>query len=301
MLFGLLNINKPTGITSREVVDAVVRLAKPAKVGHAGTLDPLATGVLVVCVGPATRLVSQVQSQRKVYRAKFLIGRRSDTDDITGRVVEVAGADAVTRHQIEDMLPQFVGQVEQVPPQFSAIRVEGRRAYKLARQGQSVDLPAKTVEIERITLIEFKGTELELDIECGSGTYIRSIGRDLGELLGCGAVMSELSRTRVGPFSLDAAVSPDEIDQESLPRHLLSPTAAVEHLTKLSGDDQTIAAIAHGRLVACRALKPPAETHSLSDGQTVAILTAEGELACLAHYRKHDDTVAPKQVFVGLD
>ncbi len=143
MLFGLLNINKPAGTTSRQIVDHVARLVKSAKTGHAGTLDPLATGVLVVCIGPATRLVSYVQKYRKVYRVCILLGRRSDTDDVTGDVIECCkSVESITREHIQGELPRFVGRIKQVPPQFSAVHVDGRRAYKLARKGQTVVLPA---------------------------------------------------------------------------------------------------------------------------------------------------------------
>ncbi len=288
--FGVLNINKPAGITSRDVVDRVVPLVRPAKAGHAGTLDPLATGVLVVCVGSATRLIPQIQQQPKQYRAKFLLGSTSDTDDVTGRLVEVPFSAAVTREQIEALLPRFVGRIEQVPPKFSAVHVKGRRAYQLARQGKPVEIAPKTVDVYHVKLVRFAHPELDLEIECGSGTYVRAIGRDLGKLLLCGAVMSQLERTVVGPYRLPAATELARLDAESLSKCLLPLATAVEHLPRYTGTPEQLAEIRHGR-----PLRSP-EPHE--DGATVAVMTSEGQLACLARYCQQDGTLAPKQVFL---
>ena len=290
MCFGLLNINKPGDLTSRKAVDHVVRLVKPAKAGHAGTLDPLATGVLIVCVGRATRLIPHIQSQRKVYRGRFLLGQRSNTDDVTGEVQIVSDAARVTEQQIADLLPRFVGRIEQVPPQFSAVHVNGQRAYKLARQGETVVIPPKTVEVFRITLTEFSDPELELEIECGSGTYIRSIGRDLGDLLGCGAVMSELVRTRIGPFCIHDAVKLENLDQQTLSGCLLPAVRAVDQLGKHVCSDQQLEAIRHGRRIPW--------DQSAAEGESIALVTATGDLAALARYHAEDRTLAPKQVFL---
>jgi tRNA pseudouridine55 synthase len=204
-MIGLLNINKPTGKTSRDVVNHVQRLVRPAKVGHAGTLDPLATGVLVVCVGPATRLIQYVQQMPKRYRATFLLGCRSDSDDTELEVTPV-DAPAATRSAIETALPNFVGTIQQRPPAFSAIKVKGKRAYDLARNGEQIQLEARPITIHGIDIVSYDYPELVLDIRCGSGTYIRSIGRDLAEQLGTAAVMSALERTEIGRFrATDAA------------------------------------------------------------------------------------------------
>jgi len=290
-LLGILNIHKPPGLTSRKAVDVIVPLVRPAKVGHAGTLDPMATGVLVVCVGTATRLIPQIQLQHKEYRARFILGRRSDTDDVTGEVVEVPVTDPVTQEQVETLLPRFVGRIEQVPPQFSAVHVEGRRAYKLARQGQAVEIAPKTVEVCRLTLTRFEYPELELEIECGSGTYIRSIGRDLGELLGCGAVMSNLVRTRIGPYALESATHLQEFESGDVVKYLLPATTAVANLPRHEASPEELEAIRHGRLLRVQA--------SIPDAATVAVMSPTGDLACLAHYRHSDRSLAPKQVFLS--
>ena len=214
--FGLLNVNKPRGVTSRDAVDRVERLVRPAKAGHAGTLDPLATGVLVICVGQATRLIRFVQMMRKQYRATFLLGHSSETDDIERDVIAIPNAIVPTRAMIDGVLPQFIGDIQQRPPTHSAIKIAGRRAYKLARKGADFELAARTVTIHRIDLLRYEYPELDLDIECGSGTYIRALGRDLGAALGTAAVMSALERTAIGQFHVEQAISFDRLSLELL-------------------------------------------------------------------------------------
>ncbi|MCA9033991.1 MAG: tRNA pseudouridine(55) synthase TruB, partial [Planctomycetaceae bacterium] len=202
-LFGVININKPEGITSRDVVNRVQKLVRPEKCGHAGTLDPMATGVLLVCVGPATRLISYLQDTTKVYEADFLLGQTSNTDDITGEVASVQlKASPPARKSVQAALDQMTGSIAQVPPSFSAVHVNGRRAYDLARRGEAVELVAREVQIDSIEIIRYEWPQLTVKVSCGSGTYIRSIARDLGEALGCGGLMSRLVRTRVGRFSI---------------------------------------------------------------------------------------------------
>jgi tRNA pseudouridine55 synthase len=288
--FGLLNIDKPAGVTSRKVVDRVARLVRPAKAGHAGTLDPLATGVLVVCVGPATRLIGMVQAQPKTYRATFRLGFRSDTDDVEGNVLETSPDPAVTRAGIERLLPRFTGRIEQVPPRYSAVHVEGRRAYDLARRGEEVALKPRAVDVHRIELAALAGRELTLEIECGSGTYVRSIGRDLGELLGCGAVMSELVRTRIGPFRIEQATPLHALTRDTLAEALLPATMAVSDLPVYRCSANELELVRQGRAV---------QAESLSGaGPAVAILGPDGSLAALAEYDAAARTLAPRQVFV---
>ncbi|MCH8830904.1 MAG: tRNA pseudouridine(55) synthase TruB [Planctomycetes bacterium] len=290
--FGLLNVNKPGRLSSRQVVSEVARLVRPAKAGHAGTLDPLATGVLVVCVGRATRLISHVQRQRKEYRAQFLLGKQSDTDDITGRVTDVACAATVCRSDVEALLPRFIGRVEQVPPQFSAVHVNGQRAYKLARRGETVNLQPRTVEIHRIEILGFDFPRLELEIECGSGTYVRSIGRDLGNLLGCGGVMSELVRTRIGPFHLSDAVPLDELTSDTLAMHVRPATDAVADLPRYLCNREEETEFRHGRSIVCRSQQSFPET------DCVALIACDGVLAGLARYDRETATLSPQSVFL---
>lgn len=228
-----LNIDKPAGMTSRDVVNRVVKFAKTRRVGHAGTLDPLATGVLVVAVEKATRLVEYVQQQPKIYRAEFLLGQSSDTDDIEGRIEHHPVSQSPTRGEIEEVLSRFRGEIDQLPPKYSALKIGGRAAYDLARKGLDVDLKPRRVRIDSIELTGFDYPRVELTVTCGSGTYIRSIARDLGEALGIGGLMSKLRRTAVGVFQIADAAS-----LELLAAGVHRPLAdAVGHLPRLQVDE----------------------------------------------------------------
>jgi len=246
LLCGILNLHKPAEMTSRHAVDLVQRVTRPAKAGHAGTLDPLATGVLVVCVGAATRLIGYVQRMPKCYTGTFLLGRRSPTEDVEGDVTELPNAPIPTREEMVAAAACFVGRIEQRPPAFSALKVAGRRAYKLARQGQQLQLAARPVEVYRIEVATYQYPELVLDVQCGSGTYIRSLGRDLAESLGSSAVMSALVRSSIGSFLLEDAVDPRELNGENLPRLLQPPLRAVEYLPRLQLSIDEVTRLRHG-------------------------------------------------------
>src|SRR5262245_27595824 len=205
---GVLVVNKPVGITSRDAVDRAQRwFARGTKVGHTGTLDPLASGVLVLCLGHATRLTEFVQDMPKKYVSEFTLGSRSETDDAEGPIVPTNGDVRPDRCTAAAVLSEFVGEIDQTPPAYSAARSGGQRAYTLARRGRSADLSPRRVRIDRIVVTSFAFPKLRLEIDSGKGTYIRSLARDLGERLGCGAYVSKLCRTRVGSFSVDDAVS----------------------------------------------------------------------------------------------
>jgi tRNA pseudouridine55 synthase len=235
---GILNLHKPTELSSRQAVNLVQRLVRPARAGHAGTLDPLATGVLIVCVGAATRLIGYIQRMSKRYTGTFLLGRQSPTEDVEGEVTELPDAPVPTHEQIIAAAAQFVGRVQQRPPAFSALKVAGRRAYDLARRGQQPQLPPRPVDVYRIDVVAYQYPELTLDVQCGSGTYIRSLGRDLAESLGTAAVMSALVRTSIGRFHLADAVNPRELNNDNLPGLLHPPLRAVDYLprVRLSAD-----------------------------------------------------------------
>ena len=211
----------------------VQRLTRPAKAGHAGTLDPLATGVLVVCVGGATRLIQYVQRMPKTYVGTFLLGRRSPTEDLEGDVTELPDAPIPARPEIEAVAQRFVGRIVQQPPAFSALKIQGRPAYKLARQGKPVDLEPRPVEIHRIQVRDYEYPRLVLDVECGGGTYIRSLGRDLAESLGTVAVMSALVRSSIGSFRVEAARKPQELSNDNWLTLLQPPLRAVEYLPRM--------------------------------------------------------------------
>jgi tRNA pseudouridine55 synthase len=272
-MFGILNIDKPAGVTSRDVVNKVQRLVKPAKAGHAGTLDPLATGVLVVCLGKATRLIDRVQRQRKHYTGTFLLGRHSDTEDSTGNVVELENPPKPTRDDIEAVLPRFEGRIEQVPPAYSAKKVAGRRAYDLARAGKQFQLSPKTIDVHELNIRAYDYPEFVLDVVCGSGTYIRSLGRDIAHRLGTTAVMSGLERTAIGPFSIVNAVDVDELTRENIDDHAQPAILAVADLPTIEPTADEIAELFHGRRIRDRFRCQGEEVVAVDTaGQLVALL-----------------------------
>jgi tRNA pseudouridine55 synthase len=276
--FGVLNLNKPVGLTSRQVVDRVERLARPQKAGHAGTLDPLASGVLIVALGQATRLIEYVQRLPKRYRATFLLGRSSPTDDIEGEVTLLEAAHVPTPEAIEQAVKRFVGRIWQRPPAYSAIHVRGQRSYRLARQGQAVELEARAVEVHSIAIVAYRFPALVLDVECGAGTYMRSLGRDLGESLGTAAVMSALERTAIGPFCVRDACTLEQLVADGVDRHLIEAAWAIPMLSRLIlSDDET------GRVLQGQAIRRPTSAGESefaavdSLGRLVAILKRRGD------------------------
>ncbi len=211
---GLVVVDKPAGITSHDVVSRVRRLAGTRKVGHAGTLDPMATGVLVLGINRATRLLGHLTLTDKSYRARIRLGSTTTTDDAEGEIVETRGTAGLTPEVVEAALAGFVGEIDQVPSAVSAIKVAGQRAYKLARAGQEVNLPARRVQVHRIVLNDINLPDLEVSVDCSSGTYIRAIARDLGEALGVGGHLTALRRTAVGGFQLEQAKTLAELETE---------------------------------------------------------------------------------------
>ena len=245
--FGLLNLYKPGGMTSRDAVNRIARLTRPAKVGHAGTLDPLADGVLVLCLGRATRLIEYIQRMSKQYRATFQLGCWSETEDTEGEVHPLDDPPRPTLEQIELAVTQFLGRIEQRPPKYSALKVQGRRAHALARSGKQFDLKPRTIEIHELTVVRYEYPELVLNIGCGSGTYVRSLGRDLAEALGTAAAMSALTRTAVGPFDLERAHRLDELDEGNIAAALLPAGLAVTQLPHVVLDQLQQQHVRYGR------------------------------------------------------
>ena len=203
--FGLLIVDKPVGPTSHQVVNIVRRGTGIRKVGHAGTLDPRASGVLVLCLGSATRLSEYLSVASKRYQAIVRFGVSTETYDAEGEIVVQTG-NAPSRQEIEEILPDFLGEINQVPPPYSAIKVKGSKAYELAREGKDVELEARTITIYDLQLSSYKAPDLALEIECSAGTYIRSLAHDLGTRLSTGAHLAALRRVKAGPFTIDDAI-----------------------------------------------------------------------------------------------
>lgn len=269
---GLLVIDKPSGVSSRDAVNAIQAwLPRDTRIGHAGTLDPLATGVLVVCIGQATRLVEYVQRMPKMYRSTFLLGAQSDTDDADGRVAIQEGVTAVELSRIEAALQAFHGEIMQTPPAHSAAKIEGRRAYKLARRGEAVQLESRRVTIHSICILNYTWPRLDVEVHCGKGTYIRSIARDLGNALGCGGLVETLRRTRVGPFHVEDAVALDRGKDLVLARLRPMHDAVIE-LPRVEATSDDVVRLRNGQAIAGDEI---GEAAVYCDGALVAIAAGD--------------------------
>ena len=272
---GLLVIDKPRGMTSRDAVNRVQKwFPRGTKIGHTGTLDPLATGVLVICIGTATRVAEYVQAMGKSYASRFRLGATSTSDDAEGVVTERPDAVAPSRESLEAVLATFVGTIPQVPPAVSALKVNGERAYELARRGRNVELAARPVRIDAIRLREYDWPFVDVEVDCGRGTYIRSIARDVGEKLGVGGLVEQLRRTRVGPFSVAEALS---IDERPAELRLLPLSLAVSELPVVRLGDDDRRRVRHGQAVRL----PTSMRTGLVPGAEVAVLDEAGELVAV--------------------
>lgn len=229
MTDGIILINKPEGITSFSAVSQVKRRLG-VKCGHSGTLDPLATGLLPVMCGKATKLCQYLTEGNKAYRATLKFGIETDTHDITGTVIKT-GDKAVTIEEIKEVLPKFLGKIKQIPPAYSAIKVGGTALYKLARSGADVEVPEREITIYSIDIIDFSGSELIMDVSCSKGTYIRSLCRDIAKALGTVGTMSALNRTKTGGWDIADAVS---LDCEDLENHIIPIEKALDYMPKFN-------------------------------------------------------------------
>lgn len=219
----ILALWKPKGPTSHDIVDAVRRITNERRVGHAGTLDPMAEGVLVIGVGrEATKQLATIVAHEKEYVATMRLGATSDTDDAEGTVTESVRQESVSRGDVERILPLFIGRIEQVPPVYSAVKVRGKPAHRRVRGGENVHLAPRVVEVRTIDLLRYEWPQLELRVVCGSGTYIRALARDIGERLGVGGHLTTLTRTRVGTFTKDIALTLEQL-RERWPRIAMTP------------------------------------------------------------------------------
>lgn len=286
---GVLNINKPAGMTSHDVVARIRRTTRVKRVGHAGTLDPDATGVLLVCVGPATRIAEYLADEGKAYRATLALGRTTTTEDAGGEVVAQVDASSVTEDALRAVLPRFRGDVSQIPPMVSAVHHEGRRLYELAREGLTVERQARTVRIDALDLIDFTpGREARaiLDVACGKGTYIRTLCADIGAALGVGGHMATLCRTRVGAFHVSDAAPLDTLTEANVAERLVSPSAALASLPAQFVDEIQQNDVRHGRALPT----------VMPRGVVVRVVDVSDNLLALA--RVEDGLLRPFKVFV---
>ena len=296
---GILVALKPAGPTSHDIVALVRRLAATKRVGHGGTLDPFASGVLPLFLGRATRVVEYHLGDRKGYRATVCFGATSTTDDLEGELTP-ADAAAPDRLTVEKALGRLRGPISQRPPVYSAIKVAGRRAYAMARAGESVELASRDVTIHRLDLVEWDGTDPDrpigvLEVECSAGTYIRALARDLGELVASGAYLGALSRTSSGPFRLAEAIPLERVREaaadgpDALAALLLPIDAGLDALPELVISDGEVTAISRGQFI--RAAMPPGDPDA-----PIRVRDGAGRLVAIATVR--DGRLAPDKVLV---
>jgi tRNA pseudouridine55 synthase len=269
---GLLLIDKPAGITSHDAVARVRRTRGVRKVGHAGTLDPSATGLLLIGVGRATRLLRFLGDLPKVYEGTGLLGVETTTLDAEGEVVREAPVDA-SESDLREAMASFVGHIEQVPPDYSAVKVGGEKLYRAARAGRSVEAAPRSVEVFAFDLTNFDSPRFDFRVRCSGGTYVRSLVADVGARLGCGAHLERLRRTSIGPFSVVNAVSPED------PGLLLPLERAVEHLPSLMLEEEEARAAVHGRCLGPSGIAGPYRAIA-PDGRLIGIYRDTGAKAC---------------------
>jgi tRNA pseudouridine55 synthase len=301
---GILVVAKPVGPTSHDIVGLIRRLSATKRVGHGGTLDPFAGGVLPIFLGKATRLVEYHLGDRKRYRATVCFGASSTTDDLEGELTPAPGA-APAERDVVAALDAFRGPISQRPPDYSAIKVAGRRAYAMARAGQAVELPPREVTIHEIEVVSWDGSDPErpvavVDVECSAGTYVRSLARDLGAAVGSGAYLGALTRTASGPFRLESAIGVDTIraaaadDPAALERLLLPMDAGLDALPRLAVDAATIAALARGQM----ATPPDDAGADRSVDGPILVVDNDDRLIAIATFV--DGRLAPDKVLVDL-
>lgn len=296
---GVLIIDKPAGITSHDVVARCRRILGNKKIGHTGTLDPFATGVMVILVGKATRLARFLDNDEKVYEAIARFGFETDTGDATGeprKAFAAPPAGATLAASVEAVLPEFVGDILQTPPMYSAKKIEGKKLYELARKGIEVERRAVPVTISRLGITEANGVgEIGFRVVCSAGTYIRTLAEDIARRAGSASHLVALRRTRAGRFGIESALTTERLEQVAasgeLGEHLIPMSDAVSHLAAVMLDDERIAKTKNG-------LASNAESESASDGDEVRIVDGYGELVAIGTYDAAAKRVQPRLVLV---
>ncbi len=275
---GILNINKPQDLTSFDIVARVKRITGERHTGHAGTLDPLATGVLPICLGKATRIIEYLFDETKTYLAEIELGITTDTYDSTGKVNKTADASSITREKVESVLAAFRGSILQTPPMYSALKHNGTPLYKLAREGIEVERKSRPAQIDKLEITTWKPCIFGLEVVCGKGTYIRSLAHDIGEALGCGAIMKNLVRSRVGPFNLEESITLEQLQETTnkgyAERYLYPLDYALQAFDALVVNHEQQCSLIHGMPISLETHQPAAISRVYNqDGGFVGMVT----------------------------
>jgi tRNA pseudouridine55 synthase len=297
-LCGVLNVDKPPGLTSHDVVVSIRKMARQRKVGHAGTLDPMATGVLLVCLGRATRVSEYLMRTPKVYRAAVRLGVSTTTHDAEGEITGEAEVN-VTREGLDLALRQFLGHIHQVPPRYSAVKRDGKRFYELARQGIEVEVPVREVDITQLQIVDWALPVVHVEVHCGPGTYVRALARDLGRALGCGAHLVALRRLSSGSFAVSDAVTLEHLGRafsgDTVDQYLHPLDVAFRHLPALRLDLDTARRLAMGQAVA-----GDVEGLETGDGDLARAYAPSGQFVALVYRDEHTaGKWRPRKVFSG--
>jgi tRNA pseudouridine55 synthase len=294
---GILVINKDLGMTSHDVVARVRKLLKQKRVGHTGTLDPLASGVLPLCIGQATRVAEYLSEDGKAYEAEIVFGTVTDTYDREGTVVRTANTDTLTREDIVEVLSHFMGKQWQLPPRYSAIKIQGQPAYKFARAGAEVTLEARPIEIFALDILAWHKPTLVLRVECGKGTYIRSLAYDLGEQLGCGGYLGALTRTRSGPFTVADSITLERVaelsEQGTVEQALIPADRALQSYPACQLDEEGTWHVLHGNAFSYPALGDMPEQH------IARVYSPDGMFIAIAYWDEQQRQWQPKKVLAG--
>lgn len=280
---GILLLDKPVGITSNAALGRAKRILGIKKAGHTGTLDPMASGLLVLCFGEATKVSAFLLDADKGYEAELHLGLETDTEDAEGEVVAENTVPELNEAAVEAVLSGFRGPIEQVPPMHSALKHKGQRLYELARRGETVERPPRAVTIFELRLLGMELPKLRLSVRCSKGTYIRSLARDIGRSLGCGAHLSGLRRSMSAPFDVHAAVSLealDALDRDQARALLLPPDRALEHLTRIELDREQTRRVRHGQAIARLPDGPEGLVRIYGEGVFIGIGEMDGQ-GCL--------------------
>lgn len=293
---GILNVNKPQGVTSFGVIASVKKLISERRIGHAGTLDPFATGVLPILLGRATRIAEYLMDLHKVYLAEIELGKTTDTDDIEGKVIALKDFSGINEEKLKSALKDFTGGIMQVPPLYSALKHRGKPLYEFARSGIAVERKARRVEIFRLELIEFQPPIVTVEVECSKGTYIRSLAHDLGEALGCGAYLKALARTRYGPLDIGDAVSLAELEeaigQGKLEQLIYPMDAVLGNMRAVTLDNEKTEMAKHGQTIALENID------SSTSGERVRAYTPGGTFLAILRFDADKKQWCPEKVFV---
>lgn len=288
---GVLVVDKPVGLTSHDVVQVVRKGTNIKRAGHTGTLDPRASGVLVILLGPAVRLSEYVSASDKRYQAVIRLGASTDTYDAEGRITRSVPVDHITEEQFGAALQNFVGEIEQVPPPYSAVKVKGRKAYEMAREGEEVELAPRRINVYHLELLEWAPPEAVIDVYCSSGTYVRSLAHDLGEKMGVGAHLVGLRRTKSGRFTLRDAVPlrklRESFEDGSWYQYLIPAAEALSDWSAVELTPEQMDLIRHGHRI-------PAEPNL---GPMARGINEQGELVALMEYVPESSEWQPKKVF----